>query len=321
MKYFVTGATGFIGGVLVRKLRSAGHEVVALVRDPNRADDLAALGIELSKGDITRRDTLPTPMKGVDGVFHMAAWYKIGVSGELAEAINVEGTRNVLETARDLDIPKVVYTSTLAVNSDTGGQMVDESYRHTGGFLSVYDQTKWKAHYEVAEPLAAAGLPLVTLMPGVVYGPGDTSMLGALVANAVAGKFVTLPGGRTGACWAHVDDVADGHVLAMEAGVPGETYIIAGPAHTYREAFGIAGKAAGRRVRAIWMPPAMLGFMSRITVPLEKVLPIPPELSSESMRVAAGTTYLGDNAKARRELGYNPRDLETGFKDTFGAPK
>ena len=133
MRYFLTGATGFIGGHVAQQLAATGHKVVALVRDPTKAANVAEMGAALHQGDITDKESLRRPMTGVDGVFHIAAWYKIG-EGSLAEArtINVQGTRNVLELMQELRIPKGVYTSTLAVFSDTKGRLVDETYRHNG---------------------------------------------------------------------------------------------------------------------------------------------------------------------------------------------
>ena len=318
MRYFVTGGTGFIGGHLIRQLRDAGHDVVALVRDRGRAQALQALGVELAQGDVTLRDTLAPAMRGADGVFHLAAWYELGTDDPRAEAINVEGTRHVLETMRDLGIPKGVYTSTLAVNSDTGGRRVDETYRYDGPHLSRYDETKWRAHFEVAEPLMRQGLPLVVVMPGVVYGPGDASQLGKLLQQATRGELVLLPGGGTGVCWAHVEDVARGHVLAMERGEPGQSYILAGPCHTFRDGFRAGSRAAGRPLRAVWMPPVVLRGMARVAGAVGRVVPLPPDYSAEAMRVTGGTTYYGDNRKARQELGYAPRTLEEGMRDTFG---
>lgn len=320
MKYFVTGGTGFIGSHLIRHLRDAGHEVVALAFHPEKAEALGNLGVKIAQGDVTRRDTLRAPMEGADGVFHLAGWYKVGVRSSLGEAVNVGGTRNVLETMKELGIPKGVYTSTLAVNSDTDGQRRDETYHYTGPHLSAYDETKWRAHYEVAEPLIEQGLPLVIVMPGVVYGPSDTSQMGALLQQALHGERVMLPGGKTGVCWTHVDDVARAHVLAMEQGTPGESYIIGGPCHTYREGFETAARVAGRRLRAMWLPPGLLKGMAKATELVEKVAPMPAEYSAEAMRVIGGTTYYGDNSKAKRELGYAPRPLEQGMRETFGAP-
>lgn len=129
MKYFLTGATGFVGGRLARLLRANGHDVVALVRNPAKATDLLEAGVIVAPGDVTQPDTLRAPMAGCDGVFHVAGWYKLGVRNKSdGQKINVEGTRNVLNAMRDLGIPKGVYTSTLAVNSDTGGKLMDAPY-------------------------------------------------------------------------------------------------------------------------------------------------------------------------------------------------
>src|SRR5262249_46350556 len=139
------------------------------------ASALERAGIKLFQGDVTDKETLRAPMIGVDGVFHLAGWYKIGVRDPSpAYAINVEGTRNVLATMAELHGPKGVYASTLAVNSDTHGRVVDETYRFTGRHLSIYDATKAEAH-RIAEDFITRGLPLVIVQPGVVYGPGDTS--------------------------------------------------------------------------------------------------------------------------------------------------
>src|SRR5919197_77958 len=221
MKYFVTGATGFVGGRLARKLCEQGHEVHALVRDPNKAKDLQALGVKLFKGDVTAKESMREAMQGVDGVFHVAGWYKIGVKDKSdGEKVNVQGTRNVLELMQELKIPKGVYTSSLVVNSDTKGEMKDENYHFTGKHLSEYDRTKAVAH-AVAEQFITEGLPLVIVMPGGIYGPGDTSILRRTLIDFLQGKLPMLPN-KAGICWGHVEDIAYGHILAMEKGVPGE---------------------------------------------------------------------------------------------------
>jgi len=165
MKYFITGATGFIGGHVATQLVEAGHQVVALVRTPEKAKDLAEKGIQLARGDITDKESMRAPMTGVDGVFHIAGWYEVGPRDKsLGQKINIEGTRNTLEMMRELKIPRGVYTSTLAVYSDTHGKLVDEQYRYNGPHLTEYDRTKWVAHYEIAEPMQKQGLPLIILV-------------------------------------------------------------------------------------------------------------------------------------------------------------
>src|SRR6266545_2484144 len=193
MKYLLTGATGFIGERVARQLVEAGHQVVAVVRTPSKAQDLADLGIAIHKGDVTDKQSMRMPMTGVDGIFHVAGWYKIGVRDKRAgEQINILGTRNVLELMQELRIPRGVYTSTLAVNSDTHGKLVDETYRYDGPHLSEYDRTKWAAH-QVAEQFIASGLPLVVVMPGLTYGPDDASSVHTTLIQYLQRKLPMIP--------------------------------------------------------------------------------------------------------------------------------
>lgn len=316
MKYFVTGATGFVGGRVARQLVAAGHQVVAVVRSPAQAPDLASLGVSLHPGDVTDKESMRAPMQGVDGVFHIAGWYKIGVRDKTpGERVNVQGTRNVLELMRELGVPKGVYTSTLAINSDTHGKVVDESYIFNGQHLSVYDQTKWEAHYKVAEPMIAQGLPLVIVMPGLVYGSGDTSAIGATFAQYLQRKLPMIPTG-TAYSWAHVDDIAAAHRMAMEQGAPGGQYIIAGPSHSVVEAFDYAQSITGIPA-PMRVSPAILRSLASVMGVVERIVPVPDEYSAEYLRVAAGVTYLGTSAKAQREWGYAPRPLEVGLAETL----
>ena len=267
MRYFLSGATGFIGGRVARQLRETGHAVVAVVRDPAKAGGLAAQGVVLAQGDVTDKESMRGAMTGVDGVFHVAGWYKVGARDKRDGArINIEGTRNVLELMRELGIPKGVYTSTVAVFSDTHGRLPDESYRYDGPHITEYDRTKWVAHYEIAEPLARAGLPLVTVLPGLVYGPGDTSSVRTNFIQYLRRKLPLLPK-VTAFCWTHVDDIAGAHLLAMTRGKPGESYIIAGPRHTLIEAMALAEKITGVPAPRLQASPgvlrAMAAFMGR----------------------------------------------------------
>jgi nucleoside-diphosphate-sugar epimerase len=317
MKYFVTGATGFVGSHVVQQLVDAGHEVVVVVRNPAKAENLTKLGVVVYQGDVTDKESMRTPMQGVDGVFHIAGWYKVGVKDKSEGAkINIGGTRNVLELMKELGIAKGVYTSTLAVNSDTYGKLVDETYHYKGPQLSEYDRTKWVAHYEVADPMIAAGLPLVIVMPGVIYGPGDTSTIRTTFIQYLQRKLPAIPA-RTAFSWAHVDDIARGHILAMEQGVAGESYIIAGPTHTVVEAMQTAQNITGVPAPRIHVSSAVMKAMAAAMSVVEKVVPVPDDYSSEYLRINAGVTYIGSNAKARRELDYSPRSLEDGLRETL----
>jgi nucleoside-diphosphate-sugar epimerase len=314
-RYFVTGATGFIGGELTKQLIGRGHQVVALARSPEKARLLRTLGVQFHAGDITDRESLREPMRGVDGVFHVAAWYKVGVSEPHAEIINVGGTRNVLETARDLDIPRVLYTSTVGVFGDTRGRLVDETYYAQGPFLTEYDRTKWKAHYEVALPMARAGLPLVIVMPGLVYGPGDASAVHDSLVQLLRGRLFMTPS-RVSFSWGYIEDTARGLRQAMELGRVGESYLLTGPVHTFQDAMAVAAKIGGKRPAPIHPPPVVMRTAARATSLLER-FDLRGPYHSETLRLMAGTTWIGSSAKAEREIGFTTRALDEGLRHTL----
>jgi nucleoside-diphosphate-sugar epimerase len=319
VKYFVTGATGFIGRQVAQQLLAAGHEVVAFGRRPPAG--LESPQLQFAQGDVTDAAALRTSMAGSDGLFHLAGWYKLGARNPSeGYRINVEGTRCVLEAMRDTGVPKGVYTSTLAVFSDTQGQLPDETYRYTGPHLTEYDRTKWLAHYEVAEPLIQAGLPLVIVQPGVVYGPGDKSPVNDMFQQFLLRKLWAVPL-QTEYCWGHVEDTAHGHLLAMERGRIGESYILAGPRHTIVETLEIASRISGVPLTRRRLSPVFLRRLAWLMRGVGRVLPVPTSLHYESLIAIAGTTYLGDNRKARTELGFDPRPLEAGLPTILPTAK
>lgn len=316
MRYAITGATGFLGGVLARQLLDAGHEVVALVRDPSRARDLADAGVKLVPGDLDDAPALDKLCAGADGLFHVAGWYKVGSrTPELGERVNVEGTRNALEAARRNGVRRVAYTSTLATNSDTRGEVVDESYRFTGRHLSVYDRTKAAAH-DIAVEYASDGLDVVILMPGVIYGPGDTSQVGAMIERTARGKRVVAPRDG-GMCWAHVEDVARGHVAGMEKGAPGAAYMLAGPPASLAEVLRSVAEIAGTK-RPLTLPVSMVRATAALNTAIGKVVRLPADYTGESLR-ASVATYLGTPARAEQELGWSARGLDEGLRDTVAS--
>ena len=256
------------------------------------------------------------PMTGADGVFHVAGWYKVGHWDERAAvAINVGGTQHVLELMKELGVPRGVYTSTIAVNSDTHGRVVDETFRFTGRHVSLYDRTKAEAH-RVAERFVADGLPLVIVQPGLIYGPGDTSSIRTLLLRFLQRKLPALPVG-TAYSWAHVEDEVTGHLLALERGRPGRNYFLAGPAHTMIEAIATASSITGIPAPRVHVPRAVLAVASRVVGLFDRWVPLPPEFTSEGLRVVGGVTYLGSAARAQQELGWRARPLRDGLMDTL----
>lgn len=256
-------------------------------------------------------------MRGSDVVFHIAAWYKIGASDwTQAEAINVGGTRRVLRLAYELSIPKIIYTSTVGVFSDTKGQLVDETYSTTGPFLSEYERTKWLAHYKVALPLIEKGAPIIIVMPGGVYGPGDTSFIGETMRLFYRGLPV-LPSPDFTVTYAHVEDIAKGHILAAEKGTPGESYILAGPAIPLGEMADFWGHLLGKRPPMIQIPGRYLRPFAPLMDIIYNAVPGMPAVFSGEAIASLGTTYMARSDKARAELGWRTRPLQTGMLETF----
>ncbi len=318
MHYFVTGAAGFIGRYLTSLLLAEGHAVTTLVRSRDQARALAEYGVRPHLGDVRDKESMRRGMRGADGVFHTAAWTKIGSrDSKTAEAVNVQGTRNVLELIRELHIPKGVYTSSVSVFSDTRGQRFTEELRYEGKHLTIYDRTKWEAHYEVAVPMMRRGLPLVIVQPGVVYGPGDDGDLARLLRSYLLGKFPFAPTVNAYS-WAHVEDVAAGHLLAMEQGRPGHSYLICGEAETLLNVMRMAGRLVGKRRGPLPFPGKALRPVAGILRALGLVVP-PLAAKAERIRAGAGVTYLGDDTRARSELGFSPRPVSEGMPDTVRA--
>lgn len=312
--YFVTGATGFIGGYVTSLLLAEGHSVTTLVGSRAEARALAPYGVRPHIGDLTDKDSMRRGMRGADGVFHLAEYRKIGIrNGRFADAVNVDGTRAVLELMRDLRIPRGVYLSSLYAFGDTRGRFVDERYQPDGRHASVYGRTKWRAHFDVALPMVRRGLPLTIMVPGAVYGPGDPDDVGDLIRRYLLGKVPFVPTGSVH-CWIHVEDAAAAHVTAIELGEPGQTYIIGGPHHTLREVLVTAGRLVGRKRGPLPVPGALLRPVAALLGGVGLLVP-PVRARAERLRLAAGTTYLGDSSKARQRLGFDPRPLAEGLSD------
>jgi dihydroflavonol-4-reductase len=316
MRAFVTGATGFVGGRLARRLRDRGDEVVVLVRSRSRAAELSALGCELVEGDLSTPEALRSGVEDCDAAFHAAAVYRLGIRRRERESVlraNVGGTESVLDAASAAGVGRIVHVSTIGVFGNTRGRVVDETYerRPEDGFLSVYDESKWLAHRAASER-AGLGAPVVIVQPGAVYGPGDTSQLGGELQRAYDGTLRYLAFPDTGVNFVHVDDVVDGMLLALEHGRPGESYVLGGTIGRLRDAYAAAARLGGRRLPRLTVP----AFAVLLAAPVAPLLGLPPNLR-EVVRSSKGVTYWGSDAKARGSLGYAPRDLETGLRQTF----
>ena len=321
MRVFLTGGTGFLGSEVARLLRARGDAVRALVRDPSRADHLVALGCELFEGDLSDEARLAEACRGAGAVVHSAAVYAVGVPesrrAELVDA-NVGGTERVLGAALSEGVPRAVHVSTVAVFGDTGGEVADETWQRTAStFTSVYEQTKACAHRR-AQEIAARGLPLVTVLPGVVYGPGDPSTFGELVTQLLDGRLPALPFPDLGVTPVHRDDVAAGIVLALDKGVPGQSYVLAGEPVRMRELVAELADVAGRRPPRVTVPTALLRALAPAGRVVGPALGFPPNLR-ELISSSDGVTFWARADKARDELGWESRPLREGLQSLVAA--
>jgi nucleoside-diphosphate-sugar epimerase len=322
VRVFLTGATGFIGGEVARQLRGRGDEVVCLARNLEKARALNALGCQILGGDLGDEAAIRAGMEGCDAVIHAAAMYEVGIPASQRPAMhdaNVAGTERVLRAALEARVPKVVYVSTVGIFGNTHGEVVDESYQHPGKhFTSYYEETKLEAH-RIAERMASdEGLPCVIVQPGGVYGPGDTSQVADLLEQFLSGRLPLMPFPELGICLSHVEDVAAGIVLALDQGRVGESYVLSGPATTMREAIEVVARLSGRRPPRGALPTPLIKAMTPIGPLVGKLMGQPPNLR-ELISSADGVTFWASHEKASRALGYSPRGLEEGLRQTLEA--
>ncbi len=320
MRTFVTGGTGFIGRRLVRQLIARGDQVNALARSEQGAADLLAWGANPIPGDLDDLQALRAGMAGCEVVFHLAGWYKLGAPDQhSAEHVNVEGTRRVLTLAWRLGIPRIVYTSTIAIYGDTDGKLVDETYtRQDLIFASEYERTKSLAYFQVVQPLIAQGAPVVILLPGVVYGPGDHSLVSELMNLFWSGLLAVFPGPETLLSYCHVEDVAAGHILAAEKGRPGESYNLTGPTLSLRGAAGLWASVSGKPAPLVYVPARWLRPLAPLAAWFNSHIPWPAVFSADGVKIL-GISYAALAYKARKELGWETRPLVQGFQETFAA--
>jgi nucleoside-diphosphate-sugar epimerase len=195
--------------------------------------------------------------------------------------------------------------------------VVDETYKHDRDYVSYYDETKHAAH-ELAERLIAAGLPCVIVQPGGVYGPHDVSIQGRLMHQFLLGRLPAMMFPDTGFNMVHRDDVADGIILALDKGRPGEHYVLGGELTTTGELIRVLARVSGRKPPRLTIPAPVLKASAPLGPVLGPLMGFGPNLS-EIIKAADNVTYWAKDDKARRELGYAPRGLEQGLRDMLAA--
>jgi dihydroflavonol-4-reductase len=308
MKVFLTGGTGFIGQPLAKLLLARGWGVTALVRKAAspQAQILSKMGAQLAQGDVTDHDSMRVAMNGCDIVIHNAGHYELGVGDagmQRMQAINVQGTENVLNLALELNIPRSIYVSTLWAFGHTGSQQRDETFIRNTPFHSEYERTKADAHH-IAIQYQAQGLPLIIVCPNGVIGPNDHSIFGyflRLYLNKLLPPVAWSP--ESIFSLVEVNDVAQGIVLAAVNGRTHETYILAGEPLSTREMFLLWAQKPGRFVVRFWLPPWLAAFLLWMMEPLQRALGLPAFMSRETVWASKDSLNYS-SAKARQELGW-----------------
>ena len=320
MRVFVTGGSGFIGEAVVRRLMARGDRVTAVVRDLERAEPLAAMGVDVREGDLSRTAAIVDAMRGTDSAIHLAGIYRIGIPASERPAMhdaNVGGTHRVLDAFATAGLDRLVAISTINVAGNTHGRIVDERYRRdlSEGFLSYYDETKYLAHRAVQERIGGRAR-IVIAMPGTTYGPNDHSAIGQQLKGAYDGTLRYLVLADLGISPVFVDDVAAGIVAALDRGRIGEPYFLGGQNMKLRDAMQMAARLGGRTLPRLEIPTGMVRLGARAPAALARSMGLPDDLG-EVARSAIGVTFWGSSAKAATELGYAPRDLASGLRATF----
>jgi dihydroflavonol-4-reductase len=309
MATLITGATGFVGSAVLRCLVAAGHEVRALARPGSDRRNLEGIDCTVVEGDLTDPASLRRASAGCDTVLHVAADYRLWVPDPAAiDRVNVEGSVNLFRAAADAGATRMVYTSsvaTLGLHKD--GRPADEDTPSTvADMVGAYKRSKFLAEEAVRRLIVADGLPIVIVNPSAPIGPRDIkpTPTGKMIVDAAAGRMPAYV--DTGLNVAHVDDVAAGHLLALEKGVPGQRYILGGEDMTLRDILGVVCRHAGRRPPRVKLPHGLLLPMAYGAEAVARVFAREPLFTVDSIRMAKKRMFFSCE-KAKKSLGYAPR--------------
>jgi nucleoside-diphosphate-sugar epimerase len=317
VEVLVTGATGFLGSAVARRLVDRGARVRVLVRPSADRRRLAGLPVAEVAGDVTDAGSVRRAVAGVDAVIHCAARVGVGTT-EVAdmERVNVDGTRHVLDAAVEAGAI-AVHVSSVAVHGATGTRPEDESWWNPEPPVVAYEATKRAAH-DHARALAEAGAPVRIGTPGGIYGPGDESTLGQVVHAFMRRPMPVAYLPDRVQSLVNVDDAADALVRILESGRDGEEYLVCADAVTFRTWFDLIAAAAGRRPPVAYLPTDWVRRSAGPAAALLRRLGRDPRPVLDVIAVATRhQSYSG--AKARRELGWAPRSLATGMAEVAAA--
>jgi len=320
MKTLVTGATGFVGSAVVRQLLNAGYSVRTLVRAGSDHRNLDALQVERVTGDLTDPASLQRAAAGCEVLYHIAADYRLWVRDPQAmDRANIDGTRNVLLAGAEAGCRRMVYTSsvaTLGLRSD-GTPADEQEPARLDDMHGPYKRSKFLAEREVERLVERRGLPVVIVNPSTPVGPRDLrpTPTGRIVLDAINGRMPAYV--DTGLNIVHVDDVAAGHLLAMQHGQVGERYILGGENLYLRDILNRLAAMSGQ-------PPPRLRLPHQLVLPMAWISEYwarltnndNPRLTVTGIRLARKLMFFSSE-RARRELGYAPRPADAALRDAM----
>lgn len=314
--WLVTGATGHIGNVLVRKLIERGEKVRALILPGECRESISGLEIEAMEGDVLNLDSLFKSFWGVRGVFHLAGVISIMPgSDDFVRRVNVEGTKNILHVAKETNVKKLVYTSSIHAIKRMEKGVIDETLPYDADNpYGEYDRAKAEATLEV-QKAAQAGLEAVIACPTGVIGPYDFrgSLMGSVIRTAAEEKPTLYVDGAYD--FVDVRDVAEGLIAAAKKGKRGESYILSGHKITVRYLLETVREITGRHFFQMKIPFDLAKFAALFTPMYYSLSRATPRFTPYSLEVLRSNANIS-HAKATRELGYQPRSLYESIKDT-----
>jgi dihydroflavonol-4-reductase len=316
-RVLITGGAGFVGSALLRAFLAEGYAVRALVRATSPSDNLAGLEVERVEGDICDSGSVARAMTGVRYLVHTAADYRLWTRDpEALVRTNVEGTRTMMRAALAAGVERIVYTSSVATLAPRGeGDPADETHRLAeAAAIGVYKRSKVAAERVVEAMLASDALPAVIVHPSAPIGPRDIrpTPTGRMIVEAASGRMPAFV--DTGLNLVHVDDVALGHVAALERGVIGERYVLGGDNLSLAQILTEIATIAGRPPPRLKLPRAPLYPLAAATEALAWATGKEPLLTLDGLRMSKKRMYF-TSAKAERELGYHARPYVDGLRD------
>ncbi|GAB5524591.1 MAG: NAD-dependent epimerase/dehydratase family protein [Roseivirga sp.] len=317
-RIFITGATGFIGRKLAHKLADEGHEIVALIRSKSKAAALIHERISFVEGDLFSIEALENGMEGCHEVYHLAAFASVWAKGDTFKEVNIDGTLNILDAAKKRGVGKVVVTSTAGVIGPAVDGPVNEETPRQVDFFTDYESTKYESELKIKERVTE-GQHVVIVNPTRVYGPGPLNVSNSvtkLVKQYIAGKWKFIPGdGMSTGNYVYVDDVINGHVLAMKNGRAGERYLLGGDDATYWELFDLIAEIGGQKYRLYKMPLGVLLTFGKLQLFMAENFGRQPMITPGWVRKYL-YKWSVSSEKAKKELGYEITSLENGIRKT-----